>query len=367
MGVGSAPVGSSDGPAGSGGADRRPEASWPNPLPLIDPEAGSGLDEGAAPRVRVGVVSWNTAGLLDECLAAVPAALAGVDAEVVVVDNCSTDGSADVADRHGVRVIRNVDNVGYAKAMNQALAGPADILVALNPDTVPHPGSLSALVRMLWDGDPDVALISPKLLNPDGSAQHSVYRFPAPSVYLVAWFVPRFLQRGRLARRFWLEGRGPHDRSQDVDWVIGAVHVIRAAALADRAPYDERWFMYVEDLELCWWLAQRGWRRRLETGSEVVHVGNAAGAQMWRGQRARRYLEASYEWYGRDRGTAAARRWALVNLLGTTWWAIGHFAWNALTFNRTKMRATRSAAALVSVHWAALGLRRGGPTMPPPD
>lgn len=127
-----------------------------------------------------------------------------------------------------------------------------------------------------------------------------------------------------MGRRWWLEGAAPHDRPADIDWAIGAVHVIRSAALAGAPPYSERWFMYVEDLDLCWRLAQRGWGRRLEADVEVTHVGNAAGAKAWGdGDRRARWWRASYDWYGLAHGRPAARRWAAVNLVGTVLHAAG--------------------------------------------
>ena len=234
----------------------------------------------AAARVRVGIVSWNTAALLNQCLLALPAALAGTDAEVVVVDNDSADASGDVAAPYpGVRVIRNRTNVGYAKAMNQALAGAgSQVLIALNPDTAPPPGSLATLVERLL-ADPGVGLVAPRLVNPDGTDQYTARCFPGPAGAAAACFVPKRWQGGRIGRRFRLEAAAGPKQPTDIDWAIGAVHVIRAAALHGRPPYDERWFMYVEDVELCWWLAQRGWRRRIEADVTVPHVGNAAGDQ----------------------------------------------------------------------------------------
>ena len=271
-------------------------------------------------RVRIGIVVWNTADLLDRCLASLPAAVKGLDAEIVVVDNDSADGSVEVAARHaGVSLIRNETNVGYAKAMNQALGFGAagstpPVVIALNPDTVPPPSSLAALVGRLL-AQPDVGLVAPRLVNPDGTMQHSVYRFPSVAVSAAASFVPLRWQRGRLGRRYWLEGAAPHDRSEDIDWAIGAVHVVRAAAV-EGPWYDERWFMYVEDLDLCWRLAQAGWRRVLEAGIDVVHVGNAAGSQAWGVSRTGRWLDATYDWYRLRHGGFAARRWAAVNTAG---------------------------------------------------
>lgn len=267
------------------------------------------------PRVRVGVVAWNTASLLDRCLARLPDALAGTDAETVVVDNASSDGSADAAAGHpGVRVVRNPTNVGYARAMNQALAGgDAQVLVALNPDTEPPPGSLSTLVDRLL-ADPGVALVAPRLVGADGVPQWTARRFPSLGGGAATCLLPGRWQGGRLGRRLNLELAEQPSRPAEMDWAIGAVHVIRADAVAGRAaPYDERWFMYVEDIELCWWLARRGWRRRFEADVVIPHVGNASGDQAWGPDYMGRCFDAIYDWYERDRSPAGARAWAALN------------------------------------------------------
>ncbi|HEX4865456.1 MAG TPA: glycosyltransferase family 2 protein [Acidimicrobiales bacterium] len=271
--------------------------------------------------VRVGIVSWNTAELLDRCLAALPEALDGTKAWIVVVDNASDDGSADVACSHpGVEVIRNSANVGYAKAINQALTHNAEevvpsALIALNPDTVAPPKSLRMLVERLLE-DPSVGLVAPRLENPDGTAQHSVYRFPSPTVSAMASFVPLRWQRKLIGPDWWLETASEPDRRCDIDWAIGGVHVLRPESVNTSQPYSERWFMYAEDLDLCWRMAQAGWRRRLEGDVVVVHKGNAAGSQAWGPLRTERWLTATYEWYQSTRGRMAVRVWALINLAG---------------------------------------------------
>ncbi|MEY2565789.1 MAG: hypothetical protein QOE35_318 [Actinomycetota bacterium] len=265
--------------------------------------------------VRIGIVSWNTAELLGRCLDALPAAFEGLDVEVVVVDNASSDGSADeAAARPWVETVRNNENLGYARAMNQALAGTdADVVVALNPDTEPPPRSITGLVAALAE-HPRVGLVAPRLLNADGTVQHSVYRFPSLRV-AAAVGLPEPLHRGPVGRRFWLEGHHDHARSGPVDWAIGAVHCIRVSALRGEPPYDERWFMYVEDLDLCWRLRQAGWATWLAADVSVPHVGNAAGDQAWGADRTARWLHPTYQWYEATNGPVAVRLWAAMNTL----------------------------------------------------
>jgi GT2 family glycosyltransferase len=310
------------------------------------------------PDVRIGIVSWNTAALLDACLAALPAALGDLTAEIVVVDNASSDDSVEVAGRHqaaGVQVIVNSTNEGYGRAMNQALAGTAaPVLVALNPDTIPPPGSLAGLVRSLHER-PEAALVGPRLVHADGRAQHSAYRFPSLPLAAVVCFTPPRLQRGRWGSRWRLEAATAPDPAGPVDWVIGAVHVVRRGALAGAPPYSERWFMYAEDVELCWRLAEAGWRTEL-VDVVVPHVGNAAGAQAWGDERDRRWWGASYDLYARRRGGGAMRRWAAVNTTGALLHLVAHWVggrWPGAARARHR-RVAAELRAVLPVHVAAL-------------
>jgi len=281
--------------------------------------------------VRVGIVSWNTADLLDRCLHTLSAALGDLDAEVVVVDNASADSSADVAGAYAathprVTVVTNEANVGYARAMNQALSdSDAPVLIALNPDTAPPPGSLADLVADL-NAHPEAGLVVPTLVGSQGERQHSVYRFPTITVAAVVSFVPYRLQRGSIGRRWALEAAATPAPSGPIDWAIGAVHVIRAKALDGQPPYSQRWFMYVEDAELCWRLREGGWAVRLDAEVTIPHHGNAAGAQAWGDARARRFWDATYDFIAQTRGRAYARALAALNVVGVTF----HLATNAI-------------------------------------
>jgi N-acetylglucosaminyl-diphospho-decaprenol L-rhamnosyltransferase len=260
--------------------------------------------------VRVGIVSWNTAALLDRALASLPEALGDLVAEVVVVDNASSDASTDVVRGHtGVRLLGNPSNVGYSRAMNQALAGTeARALIALNPDTVAPPRSLSELVATL-DEHPDAGLAAPLLAGPDGTCQISVYPYPGVLHALETGFLPHRLRRDSGAR-----GRA-HVRKLRKRWVVGAVHCIRRAALGAHPPYSERWFMYAEDIEICWRLEKAGWCNLLRQDVTVVHDAHSASKQRW-GQGVGlelQTLDSIYGWIASDRSLLQARATAFVN------------------------------------------------------
>jgi GT2 family glycosyltransferase len=288
------------------------------------------------------------------------------------VDNASTDGSAEVALNHpGVKVIRNQVNLGYAKAINQALSVGRDrsrpiVFIALNPDAFCPPGSLSRLVERLR-ADPSVGLVAPRLVNPDGTTQHSVYRFPSPRVSAVASLVPIRWQTKLIGSNWWLEGASEFSRRCDIDWAIGAVHVMRTEAIDPLRPYREDWFMYAEDLDLCWRLAQGGWRRRLEGDVTVTHVGNAAGSQAWGASRTEKWLEATYDWYRSVHGDIPARTWAAVNTVGVAVRMAGSI-WRRMR-GRPEQGWERELADSLPLHLAVL---RGKPLsadtgVSPPD
>ena len=131
----------------------------------------------------------------------------------------------------------------------------------------------------------------------------------------MANLVPPALLPAGVRDRLWLAGAVRPDRVGPVDWAMGAVHVLRAAALPD-PPYRERWFVYVEDVDLCARLADAGWVRWFAADVAVVHVGGVTGEVVFGGGVAGRWWSETYEWYGGQHGELALRAYAAVNALG---------------------------------------------------
>ncbi|HVL96055.1 MAG TPA: glycosyltransferase [Solirubrobacteraceae bacterium] len=272
----------------------------------------------ASPPVLVAVVSWNTRDLLDACLASLrPEADAG-RARVIVVDNASSDGSAALAaERHPwAELVALEENVGFGRAVNLAAArAPAAAFVApANADVALEPGALEALLAAAR-ADPGAGVLAPRLVLDDGSTQHSLYPFPTlPFTLAFNLGVPRLSRR--LADRWCLEGAWDPGRPRRAPWAIGAFLLVRRAAWDAVGGFDERQWMYAEDLDLGWRLRRAGWATRYVPGARVRHSGGAATSQAFGDRRAAQWQRATYAWMLRRRGAARTRAVALVNVAG---------------------------------------------------
>jgi GT2 family glycosyltransferase len=208
------------------------------------------------------IISFNSRDLLVSCLNALDSAVTGLEHEVVVVDNASTDGSVQAV-RSGfphVKVIANRENLGFARAANQGFrATTGRYVLLLNPDVTVNGDSVQSMVAFM-EGTPDVGLLLPKLLNPDGTLQLSCRTF-----YNLEVMMLRRTPLGRVfpdsrAVREHLMADWDHADTREVDWGLGAAMFIRRVAVKDGAQFDERYFLYFEDVDLCLELKSAGWK-----------------------------------------------------------------------------------------------------------
>jgi N-acetylglucosaminyl-diphospho-decaprenol L-rhamnosyltransferase len=235
------------------------------------------------PVLTVVVVTWNSSGPLVNCLRAVEVEREVISLELLVVDNASTDGSADVARQVApwAQVIENRDNRGFAAANNQALAQAQGRYVALlNPDAEVLDHALLRLVRCLARM-PEAGAAGPMTLTPSGEVDfRCARRFPT------LW--TEFCEVSGLTRRFPRHrlfsgasmGHWDHKDPRDVDALSGACMVIRREALEQVGLLDEDFFMYSEDTELCFRLKQAGWRVVYWPEARVQHWGGYSTSQV---------------------------------------------------------------------------------------
>ena len=222
------------------------------------------------PRVTAVVVSFNTRDDLRRCLASLRAH-AGLPCKVVVVDNASGDASADMVrgEFPEARLIRNRENVGFSRANNQGLreAAGAYVLI-LNSDAELTPGALPALVALL-DAQPRVAAVGPRTLNPDGTVQVSF----GPALTPLAEWRQRRLVRGVRRRdpAALAEAEARAAVEREPDWVSGSCLLGRKQALDAVGGFDESFFLYEEDVDLCLRLRRAGWSIVFTPAAAVVH------------------------------------------------------------------------------------------------
>ncbi len=240
-----------------------------------DSHSGPGPATGSTAAV---VVNYESGGSLATCVRDLRTA--GL-AEVVVVDNGSTDGSLRdaVSAVPGLTVVDPRGNLGYGAAANRGVAAStAPMVLVCNPDLEIPAGAVAALVAAL-DADPGCALVGPLIRTPEGARYPSARRFPslvdAAGHAVLGLFAPdnRFT---RNYQRTELDDGGPE--VQTADWVSGACFLVRRAAFEEVGGFDESYFMYAEDVDLCWRLGRAGHRVTYAPGVEVTHLQGASTA-----------------------------------------------------------------------------------------
>jgi len=215
------------------------------------------------------LVSYNVRDLLLRCIASLLAD--GVDT-IVVVDNDSKDDSvAAVRQAHPeVEVVALGQNHGFGGGVNRAVAMTSTPYVLVTtPDVIVEPGSTKTLVAVL-DEHEDVGLVAPRVDTLDGELYPSVRRFPSLLDATGHAFL-HFVWRDNPFSRRYTMADWDHRSASDVDWVAGTHFLVRRSAWDAVAGFDEQFFMFVEDVDLCWRLHQAGWRVRYEPASRIVH------------------------------------------------------------------------------------------------
>jgi N-acetylglucosaminyl-diphospho-decaprenol L-rhamnosyltransferase len=224
------------------------------------------------------VINYEAGSALARCVRSLLADTStGTAPQVVVVDNGSSDGSAAAVEQE-VRVLHPRANLGYARAANLGIAATdAPVVAVCNADLEVEGGTAAAILSRL-EAEPNLAAAGPMVRNPDGTIYPSARSVPrlrdavGHGVLGLAWPTNPFTRRYRQL------DADPH-RPRDVDWVSGAAIWLRRDAIATIGGWDERYFMYAEDVDLCWQLRRAGWRIAYEPGGRVTHVQGASTAK----------------------------------------------------------------------------------------
>jgi GT2 family glycosyltransferase len=269
------------------------------------------------------MVTWNTRELSVEALQRVVAASGEFDVRLLVRDNGSADGTAAAIAEALPQVELDVgtENIGFAAGVNTLLArSDAPWFFLLNGDAWPEPGALEALLAAA-QREPRAAVVAPQLVGLDGTVEESTHRFPSLRLTLVQ-LTGAYRWPG-VGDRFLMPGYWRFDRHRVVDWVVGAAWLVRRDALIDVGELDDRYVMYVEDLDWCWRAARQGWHVVFEPAAVVCHVGNASGEQRYAAERTATWLHNTYFFYREVHGALPALAFRLLNvaLAARLWFA----------------------------------------------
>lgn len=213
------------------------------------------------------VITYDSAAWIRRCLRS----LAGVP--TIVVDNASRDGSAGIVREEfpAVRLIRRERNGGFGVAVNEAAAlVPDDDVLLFNPDAELRPGAVETLEAYLRD-HPRVGIVVPRLLNPDGSVQANARTFPTPWTMLARRTPFGRTPIGRRILEEHLLSRHLPSVARPIQSAIGAVMLVRRAAIDEVGPMDERIFLYGEDWDWCYRMWAAGWEVHIEPAAIVEH------------------------------------------------------------------------------------------------
>jgi GT2 family glycosyltransferase len=260
------------------------------------------------------IINWNTRDLLRQCLDSIYSKFDRERFEIIVVDNASTDGSPGMVRGQFPRVvlIENPANVGFARANNQAIQRSSGrYVLLLNSDTIVQPGALNSLLDFM-EAHAEAGCVGARLLNPDGSLQYSCS--PAPTLlreFLRLFHLPGVRPDGYYPMISW-DLHQPHE----VDVLLGACLLLRREALDHVGWLDESYFMYSEEVDLCYRLRNGGWRLFWVPQARIVHFGGQSTRQASTEMFLRLY-EAKLIYFRKNHGKFKAQLYKLMIMLAT--------------------------------------------------
>lgn len=225
------------------------------------------------------ILSFNTKNLLRECLESLQKVKDEASFEVIVVDNSSNDGSADMVSSEfpTVKLIKNASNLGFAAGNNSAQSlCKGELVLFLNSDTLVKKNTLKQTVEYI-NKKKKIGAITCKIVLPDGSLDKDARRsFPTPWVALTHFSgLDRLFPKSKVLSKYWYGYMSP-DQAHEVDVLQGAYFMTRKEILDDSEWFDEDYFLDGEDIDLCWRMKKNGWKIMYYPKVSIVHVKKAS-------------------------------------------------------------------------------------------
>lgn len=220
------------------------------------------------------IVNYNSGKMIKECLSSISKSFLNLSHEVIIVDNNSKDKYINFINEDFKKflLLKNSKNIGFARAVNQGFwRAKGEIILVLNPDVKINPTSVEKAINFL-ENNPEVGILLPKLLNVDGTLQYSCRRFytfpvlifrrsPLKKLKPISQMIDKHLMKD-----------SNHDKAMEVDWGLGACMFIRRSALNGDKIFDERFFLYFEDVDLCLRMKKKGFKVIYFPEAVMVHA-----------------------------------------------------------------------------------------------
>lgn len=231
--------------------------------------------------ISVVIVTWNVRKYVEECLKSLENQVGCPAMEVIVVDNNSSDGTAELIAEHfrHVKFIRSSSNLGFSRANNVGLRHcKGKYICLINPDVNLKPDCLAKIIAFM-EQDPSIGILGPQMLASDGRVRRSCMRFPSAwNIFCSAMGLDAVIKSSRFFGGLQMRDFR-FDRICDVDVLNGWFWVVKQDALEQVGPLDERFFMYGEDVDWCYRFYQDGWRAVFYPEAQAVHYGGASSAR----------------------------------------------------------------------------------------
>lgn len=285
----------------------------------------------AGPVVQTVVLNWRTADMTMQAVTAAHAAMAGIAGGITVVDNASGDGSADrlragiaAAGLDRVTLVETARNGGFGAGMNAGIRAGLpdgrlpDYVYILNSDAFPAPDAIGLLLAHL-EAHPEAGIAGSHIHGPDGDPHVTAFRFPS----LAGEFegAARLGPVSRLLRNRAVAMPVP-DRTVPVDWLAGASMMIRRRVLDEVGLFDEGFFLYFEETDLCLRARRAGWQTHYVRESRVAHVGSAStGMKEWR-RMPEYWFDSRLRYFTKHHGRAAALVATGLHIAGGALWRL---------------------------------------------
>jgi GT2 family glycosyltransferase len=313
-----------------------------------------------SPDLSIIIVNWNTRDLLENCLRSIQKSRGTFAIQTIVVDNNSADGSREMVAKifPDVLLMNSGGNVGFARANNVALPRATSSLVLfLNPDTEVSQSGLEKMIAFM-KADRTIGALGCKIRNSNGTIQQlGIQRFPSPTGELMKMLCVSARTQSRLGSFF-----PYHDpeKSGEVKKLFGACLLVRRDVLDQVGSFDERFFMYCEDVDLCHRITEAGWKLYYLSDAEILHLGGSASstvpgrfAVLMMCESFSKFMRKHYGWFG-------ALTYRCVTMLGALFRLAVLFALAPVKLVRNKgsLNTLRPSINKYIVMWQwALGLR----------